>query len=62
MSVEIVLYQEATAFRICNEGVILALVPLLFWGECIQAQNFSQSPAAAPAVISALLILEERMH
>lgn len=43
MSVEIVLYQEAPAFRMCNEGVILALVPLLFWAEFIRVQNFSVS-------------------
>lgn len=39
-SVEIVLYQEATAFRICNEGVILALVPLLFWGWMHSCSEF----------------------
>lgn len=52
MSVEIVLYQEATAFRMCNEGVILALVPLLFWGEFIRVQKFFSHQLRAPAVIS----------
>lgn len=52
MSVEIVLYQEATAFRMCNEGVILALVPLLFWGEFICVQKFFSHQLRAPAVIS----------
>lgn len=50
MSVEIVLYQEATAFRMCNEGVILA--PLLFWGEFICVQKFFSHQLRAPAVIS----------
>lgn len=59
---EIVLYQEATAFRIFNEVVIPVLVLLLFWGEHIRVWNFSQSSAAAPAVIPARLILKESMH
>lgn len=62
MSVEIVLYQEATALRMCDERVILALAPLLFWGERVRVQNFSQSPAAAPAAFSALLFLIKSVH
>lgn len=60
LSVELVLYQEATAFRIFNEVVIPVLVLLLFWGEHIRFGNFSQSPAAAPAVIPARLILKKK--
>lgn len=63
MSVEIVLYQKSAAFRICNEGVILALVALLFWVNALSLEFSTVSSCSCRCHIRyGILVLKDSMH